>query len=206
MRISAVLYIGVCLALPCVAQDKSGRGEFAVYVGEGHAGGKEGTYGKGMELGTSIEFQPLSRIGFMFDLNRLEHSGSISDVNGTPDHWDIEGTELQASGSIVYHFSDAPLEPYVLGGAGVLRSSRTVRITGDFKVFAGPACLVGCMPNIQPTRFEQISVEETKPAFHAGAGIRVPLVWRLSFRPEFRVVRAGNLHLVHAVFGLSYHW
>jgi hypothetical protein len=75
----------------------------AVYVGEGHAGGKEGTYGKGMELGTSIEFQPLSRIGFMFDLNRLEHSGSISDVNGTPD-WDIEGTELQASGKYCLPF------------------------------------------------------------------------------------------------------
>jgi hypothetical protein len=127
----------------------------------------------------------------MFDANRLAHSGSISNVNGTPDDWDVEGREIRTSGSLVYHFVDTQLEPYVFGGVGALRSSRTVRVPGDFQVLAGPVCLLGCSPNIQPTRFEQIRVVETKPVFHGGAGLRVPLAWRLSFRPEVRLV---NLH------------
>jgi len=202
---SAALILAAWPALPALAQERP-RGEIAVYLGEGHMGGKEGTYGKGAELGASVEIQPLSRIGLMVDVNQLNHSGSIAGANGTPDHWDIEGTAIYTSGSLVYHFLDTRFQPYVFGGAGALRTSREIRITGDFKEFAGPLCLLGCSPNIQPTRFEQVKVKETNPALHAGAGIRVPLGWSFSFRPEVRLVWAGNVHLAHAVFGLSYGW
>jgi hypothetical protein len=206
MRTSLLVFLATWLALPGLAQENRARGEIAVYAGEGHMAGKEGTYGKGAEKGGSFEIRPFARIGFMFDLNRLEHSGSISNVNGTSDHWDINGKETHTSGSVVYHFAGIPLEPYVFGGAGTLRSSRTTKITGDFKVFAGPGCFIGCSPNVQPTRTEYTTIKETRTAVNAGAGIRVPIAWRLSFRPEVRVVRAGNASLVHAVFALSYRW
>ena len=206
MRIFTAVLLAAWVALPSWAQETSRGNEFAVYLGAGHVGGKEGTYGKGTEDGLSIEIRRFSSIGFMADVNRLTHSGSISNVNGTGDHWDIAGTVVHGSGSIVYHFREAPFEPYVFGGAGALRSSREIRITGDFRVFAGPVCFAGCNPNIQPTRFEQVTVKETKPAFHAGAGIRVPLAWRLSFRPEIRLLQAGDVRLVQGVFALSYRW
>jgi hypothetical protein len=55
-------------------------------------GAKEGSYGKGTEAGGSVEIRPFDRLGFMAEINRLNHSGSISNVNGTPDYWDISGT------------------------------------------------------------------------------------------------------------------
>ncbi len=206
MRIFTVFFLAAGVALPSLAQETPRQGEFAVYLAEGHMGGKGGTYGKGAEQGASIEIRPFSRIGLMADVNRLNHSGSISNANGTADHWDIAGTAVHASGSLVYHFPNTLLEPYVFGGAGALRSSRVTRITGDFKVFAGTFCFAGCSPNIRPTRFDEVTVKETKPAFHAGAGIRVPLAWGFSFRPEVRLVQAGNVHLAHAVFAMSYGW
>jgi hypothetical protein len=94
----------------------------------------------------------------------------------------------------------------VFGGAGALRSSRAIRITGDFQVFGGGTCFPRACLNILPTRFEYMTVKETTAAFDAGAGIRVPVAWGFSFRPEVRVVQAGDVHLAHAVFALSYGW
>jgi hypothetical protein len=205
-RIFAIFFFGAWLALPALAQETSGRNEFAVYLGAGHVEGREGTYGKGLEHTVSLELRPFSRMGVMFAVNRLVHSGSISNPNGTPDHWDIEGTEIRTSGSLVYHFENAEFKPYVFGGVGALRSSRTVRVTGDFRVFGGGFCLVGCTPTILPTRREEIRVVETKPALLGGAGIRVPLAWRLSFRPEVQLVKTGSLYLVNADLGLSCRW
>ena len=142
----------------------------------------------------------------MIDVNRLNHSGSIDSVNGTPDRWAIQGTALYSSGSLVYHFVDFRLEPYLFGGAGGLRTARTIKITGDFKEFHPGFCLVGCSPNIQPTRFEEVKVKELNLGFHVGGGIRIPLLWRLSLRPELRFVHAEDVDLVHAVFGLSFGW
>jgi hypothetical protein len=153
-----VFFLTAWTPLQSMAQESPRRNEFAAYVGEGHMGGKEGTYGKGAEEGVSIEIRLYRRIGFMAEINRLNHSGSISNVNGTGDHWDISGTAVQTSGSV------------------------------------------------QPTRFEDKTVKETTAAFQAGAGVRVPIAWGFSFRPEVRVVHADDVHLAHAVFALSYGW
>ena len=204
-RIAMFFSLTAWIPLPSAAQEAPHRNEFAAYVGEGHMGGKEGTYGKGAEEGVSVEFRRSPRLGFMADINRLNHSGTISNVNGSGDHWEISGTAVQTSGSLVYHFYNAPLQPYVFGGAGALRSSRAVSITGDFQVYVG-ACFPKVCLNIQPTRFENRTVKETTAAFHAGAGVRVPIAWGFSFRPEVRLVHAGDVHLAHAVFSFSYGW
>ena len=57
MGIFAVTSLGTWLAIPALAQETP-RGEFVVYVAEGHMGGQEGTYGKGAEQGASVEISP----------------------------------------------------------------------------------------------------------------------------------------------------
>ena len=164
---------------------------------------KEGSYGKGAEVGGSVEFRPFDRVGFMADINRLHHTGSISNVNGTSDYWDISGTAVQASGSAVFHFN-VPLQPYVLGGAGALRSSRDINIK-NFVQFPVLCCL-GSGQNIGSVGVGQFQIKQTDAEVHAGAGIRIPIAFGVAFRPEVRIVRAGNLHLVHGIFALSYGW
>ena len=187
------------------AQEIPGRVQVKAYVGEGYVRGSEGTYGKGAEQGGSIEFRPFSRIGFMLDVNRLNHSGSIVNPGGANEWWDIIGTAVHSSGSLVYHFSGVRFEPYVFGGAGAVRVSRTIYIKSDF-IISNPSrlCLSGCEPRPIPTRFDQRTFKGTNAAAQIGGGIRVPLVWRLSFQPEFRFVQSSDIRLAHAVFALAY--
>jgi len=203
MRLFITILLIASTKLTVSAQDKSVRGEIAIYGGAGHVGAKEGSYGKGAELGASLEVRPFERIGFMADLNRLHHTGSISNVNGTSDYWDMSGTAVQASGSVIYHFS-VPLQPYVLGGAGALRSSRDVNIKNFVQLPV--ACCLGSGQNIGSIGVGQFQTRQTDPEFHAGAGIRIPIAFGIAFRPELRFVRAGDLHLVHAIFAGSYAW
>jgi hypothetical protein len=202
MRSFTILIFSGWMTLTLFAQEKPNRGEIAIYLGVGHVAANEGTYGKGAEQGASIEFRPFQHVGFMADLNRLNHSGSISNVNGTLDYWDISGTAVQTSGSAVYHF-DVPLEPYVFGGAGALRSSRDIRIK-NFIVFPGNQFSSG--QNIGSVTVGEMTVKKTDPEVHAGVGVRIPLGWRLSFHPQVRFVRGSATNLIHADFGLAYAW
>jgi hypothetical protein len=56
----------IASTIPTVsAQEKSTRGEIAIYGGAGNLGAKEGSYGKGAEAGAWLEIRPHERIGFM---------------------------------------------------------------------------------------------------------------------------------------------
>jgi hypothetical protein len=203
MRLFITILV-IASTIPTVsAQEKSARGEIAIYGGAGHVGAKEGSYGKGADAGAWLEIRPFDSIGFMADVNRLHHTGSISNVNGTSDYWDISGTAVQASGSMVYHFN-VPLQPYVLGGAGVLRSSRDINIKNFVQL--PTLCCLSSGPNIGSVGVGQFQTRQTDPEAHAGAGIRIPIAFGIAFRPEVRFVRAGDVHLVHAIFAASYAW
>ena len=110
------------------------------------------------------------------------------------------GTTTRFSGSAVFHFN-VPLQPYVLGGAGALRSSRDINIK-NFVQFPVLCCL-GSGQNIGSVGVGQFQIKQTDAEVHAGAGIRIPIAFGVAFRPEVRIVRAGNLHLVHGIFALS---
>jgi Outer membrane protein beta-barrel domain len=203
MRLFITILVIASTTLTVSAQEKSRRGEIAIYGGAGHISAKEGTYGKGAGAGASVEFRPFERVGFMADINRLHHTGSISNVNGTSDYWDISGTAVQGSGSAVFHFH-VPLQPYVLGGAGALRSSRDINIK-NFVQLPVPCCF-GSGQNIGSIGVGQLQIKQTDAEVHAGAGIRIPIAFGVAFRPEVRFVRAGDLHLVHAIFAAPYAW
>jgi hypothetical protein len=134
----------------------------------------------------------------------VQVKGSIVNPGGANEWWDISGTAVHTSGSLVYHFLRVPLEPYLFGGAGALRVSRTTRIKSDFRISNQPNCLVGCGPVPIPTRFDQITFNGTNTAAHIGGGIRIPLWWKFSFQPEFRFVQSSDIRLAHAVFALAY--
>src|SRR5262245_13671603 len=169
-----VLVVGLTLAT-AQAQELPSLFQVKAYVGEGHVRGSEGTYGKGAEQGGSIEIRPCSRIGFMLDVNRLNHSGSIVNPGGANEWWDISGTAVHTSGSLVDHFPGVVLEPYVVGGAGAVRVSRTTRIKSDFMVVNNQFCLAGCRPTPIPTRFDERRTTGTNVAGHVGGGVRIPL-------------------------------
>jgi len=202
MRVLSIILCIAASGLPVLAQEKPTAGEVMVYLGGGHVGGQEGTYGKGVEQGASLEVRPFKNIGFMADVHRLNHSGSISNVNGSGNLWDISGTAVQVSGSAVYHF-EIPLEPYVFAGAGGLRNSRDINVKTFFVL---PSNILSNQPNIGSATIDTITVKKTDPEVHVGAGIRIPIAWHFSFRPEIRFVRTANLSLVHGVFGLAYAW
>ena len=101
------------------------------------------------------------------------------------------------SGSAVYHFSSSKVQPYVLGGLGVLRGQRTVVV------------LIGSGPDF----FEEERYQENwnKVGIEFGGGIKVALTPNLSLRPEFRLLdtTAGegpNLGVPQLILGVSYHW
>jgi opacity protein-like surface antigen len=205
MRILAALLLTVVLPVTALAQDPKRRLEFTLYGGANRAGGMSGNYVEGAAFGGSVEIRRFSRIGFTARIQRLNHSGTINDETFSREHTDVEGHALDASGGIVYHFTSIHFEPFVAGGVGLLHSDRSERSRIDEqRVFV--RCLPDCssltvLPGSVGAWEEQV---QSKVAFHAGAGIYIPLTSKLFVRPEFRFVGAKDLHFMHAMLGLSY--
>jgi len=101
------------------------------------------------------------------------------------------------SGCAVYHFGKSKIQPYVLGGFGVLRGERTVII----KYGSGTEILYE----------ERYQDALNKIGFEFGGGVKIALTPHLALRPEFRLLDttpgAGyNLGVPQVNCGLGYHW
>ena len=172
------------------------QGEKWVYKGEvfGSVGWAALYHGKhhefsGVNAAAGIGVRPfegaLSGLGFEA---RFAHLNSNEETNSNI---------LIFSGCAVYHFGRSKVQPYVLGGFGVLRGERTVII----KYGSGTEILYE----------ERYQDALNKIGFEFGGGIKIALTPHLALRSEFRLLdttpgEGYNLGVPQVNFGLGYHW
>ncbi len=96
----------------------------------------------------------------------------------------------------LYHFSVSRVQPYVVGGIGVLRTERA----DSLSVGSGTRATIS-----------QIERRDNGLSISFGAGLKVFVTHKISLRPEFRLYTSSirsreNLNLLRASIGFGYHW
>jgi Outer membrane protein beta-barrel domain len=182
--------IAVLLLMPSAAsaQDYKARWEVFGTVGYGGTWDDEGGVGKGLDVGGGFGVRAIHKIGFEGSVNRIRH---LREFSSSPVRF--EGTAVFATANAVYHFSESQVQPYVIGGIGMLwhedRSS-------------------GLLPSRPP-------IDASGFAKNFGGGIKVFLSKHVSIRPEFRIFIGdlGGIGGVEPPFsvmrgsvGIGYHW
>ena len=184
----AVLAIGLT-----VVASEAHAYEAAVFgaIGGGVFGDDEGSLGKGLSFAAGVELRPSSRFGFEAELERYEHErrfgfGSV-----------VEGDGWLVSGNLLYHFSEGGLQPYLLGGLGLLSASYEWRRP----IFTGESPFESAGTEVSVT-------DERGLAMSFGGGMKVFLTEQLSLRPQARFFSGTDSYLtrLEVTVGLSYHW
>lgn len=138
--------------------------------------------GNGASFGGAVDFFPTSVLGLELGVDGGEHSRSFA--GGVA----FDGRAIHVSGNVLLRFSRSRIQPYVIGGAGLLHA-RTVRTEpgGD--------------------EFES---EDDALMGNIGVGAFLFANPRVSVRPELRVVgydAGAPLSLYYrASFGIGYHF
>ena len=187
---SKLLFIAVFLLLPATTFAQEYRPKYEVFgsVGYGATYDDEGGIGRGLDLGGGFGVRAIDRLGFEGSVNRISHLREFASSGVR-----FEGTGVFASANALYHFSDSKVQPYVIGGAGVLYHE-------DRSSGLGPP-----RPPLSGSGF----------AYNFGAGVKVFVSKHVVVRPEFRVF-VGNLgksagteppfSLLRGSVGIGYHW
>ena len=170
------------------------KGEVLGQVGWGSFSHGDHKIGSGTEWGGGFGVKPFSgklrRLGFDFQANRLglayEQGVNIND-----------GQVTAIVGSVLYHFSDSPIQPYVTGGLGVLKAKYTQVIKGG--------AILGSNEDYVST------ADANKMLLNIGAGVKARLVRGLAIRPEIRLydttIGTGyNWSSVRLSVGVGYYW
>jgi opacity protein-like surface antigen len=205
MRILAALALTVFVTVTAAAQDPK-RLEFTVYGGGTYAETREGNDGRGPAFGGMVEIRLFSRMGFAFDVQRSNHSGTITDPTFPWAHMDVDGHALDTSAGVVYHISNTHFEPFVDGGVGSIHTVRSQRDRSDEHTLFIRCFIPGC--NFTPTFPASVGPwfkqDQRKTSFHGGVGVYIPLTSRILLRPAFRFVGTKDEHFFHAMVGISY--
>ena len=157
----------------------------------------------GTNLGAGIEFRAHRRFGIEFEVDRMMnvHPPSVPcGLNVPCVGAGVEGARsaLHWSNNFLYYFpTSLGVEPYLLGGVGMLHS-RSARAA----TFAGAT----------EARIVQLSdTGDRGVSIGFGGGLRIPLGDRLSLRPELRLYDSSlrsrsNLGLGQFGVGLGVRW
>ncbi len=167
--------------------------------------------GGGGSFGVAIGFRPISKLGIEFEGFHLgKQSLDARDREGVDLEKDYTGYSV--SGNVVFHpfrfhgDGNESVEPYVIGGLGVLHleSTTTETLLGP----PGPCFFFFCnLP--QPPTVEGIEISSsTSNEFAANVGVGVkafPVSW-FSFRPEYKFFISSSVKLHRVSFALGFHW
>ncbi len=170
------------------------RGEVLGQVGWGRFYHGDHQIGSGTEWGGGLGVKPFSgklrRLGFEVQANRLD----LAYERGTNVN---DGQATAVVGSVLYHFSDSAIQPYVAGGLGVLKANYT-------QVIKGGAVLGSTEDYVE-------TVNAEKMLLNIGGGIKARLVRGLAIRPEIRLYdttigKGYNWASIRLSVGLGYYW
>jgi opacity protein-like surface antigen len=186
--IKTVILMSFLLIAPAVlAQNYDSRGEVFGSLGGGKIYDDEGSLGKGLDIGGGVGFRITPKVGVEGQVNRIDYERNF--FSGVR----FAGTAVFTTANLLYHFSTAKVQPYVVGGVGFVHHENRSRFPeADF------------LPKRTANGF----------ATNFGAGLKIFLNKKLSLRPEFRVFlgdTAGSgveppFSLGRASVALSYHW
>lgn len=182
---------------------QSFTGEVYASIGHGHLFRfDDNPIGGGPNLAGGIGLRHRSGLGIEFELNRtlgLSARAAPCGIVNLP----CEGSARDGvtgatlfSGNVSYEFTRARVRPYVIGGAGALRStgySSAIWVSDQRAVF----------------REEPWS--DTGVAISFGGGLRIFLTRSLSLRPELRLYTAtalsrANLSLFRPSLAVAWNW
>lgn len=186
VRASATAFAGMLviagIASPLLAQEYGGTVSVHGSLALGGYWSDESFNGNGVSFGGAVDVFPTSLVGFEVEVDGGHHSRDFTSGVG------IDGSTVHFSGNVIIRFARARVQPYLVGGAGLLHSSTT---------FAGPAG--------EPSE----SSDEALMG-NLGVGLFLFLSPRVSVRPEFRLVGYDDsspvTHYYRASLGVGYHW
>jgi opacity protein-like surface antigen len=186
MKLMTRLFVAAALALVLcplmsVAEDYSYRGRVFGGVGGGRFYDDEGSLGRGVTYRAGAEWRPLTRLGIEAELLGIHHTRH--------DYFQVRGNGLSISANALFYFSRSKVQPYVLGGIGMLKT--------DYR-YSWPGTANG-----------EFHRSETEPALNLGAGIRFFINRRWSLDPQIRTaVSSPSYYAIVNYFSMSlgYHW
>ena len=180
-RLALGIALLVLVSFPAMAQDYLYQARLFGGAGIGKFYDDEGSLGKGWTYRTGAEWRPLSRLGLQGELVGIHHTRG--------DYFNVRGDAAMFSGNAVYYFSRSRVQPYLLAGIGVLKTSYN---------YGWPAG--------DPRRY---SVSKTETQLSLGGGMQVFLNRRWSLDPHLRLAAsAPSGYALVNYFSISagYHW
>ena len=170
------------------AQPVQGRGprpEFFGSVAWGHQFVGFDAEGFGApNIGAGVAFRPWSRLGVELEVNRSLGSSQERKPG-------LVGVAMVASANLRYFFGGPHVQPFLSAGYGALWSTLNTNV----HVVAGKAVIA-----------DFYGRHDTAPAGNIGAGVVIPVVGRVSLRPEFRFYGSPNAAFYRMSIGVGYHW
>ncbi len=165
----------------------------------------------GASFGGAIGFRLISQLGIEFEGFHLgKHSLDAHEREVVDLEKDYTGYSV--SGNVVFHpfrfngDGNDSVEPYVIGGLGVLHleSTTTETLLGPpgpcFNIFS----FGSCPPTVEGIEISSSTSNEF--AVNVGFGAKAyPISW-FSFRPEYRFFISSSVKLHRLSFALGFHW
>lgn len=189
--------LGATLMVAAHAQERNTwkyKGEIQGQFGWGGLYHGDHKIGSGVEWGGGFGVKPFSgklrRLGFDVQANSLDlgyqRGNNLND-----------GQATAVVGSVLYHFSDSSVQPYVTGGLGVLKT--------DYRQVIKGGAVVGSNEDYSS------QVRADKMLLNVGAGMKVRVARGLAVRPEIRLydttIGTGyNFSSVRLSVGVGYYW
>lgn len=176
------------------------QGELFGSIGWGRFYHGDDLLGSGLEFGGGIGFRPfrgvLRGLGFEVHVKQLQH-----EIQQSPNH-STDGKALTLLGQVLYHFSDSTVQPYVIGGIGLLKANYTQ--TGYSEWYDLPGW------DYHEEHWTE-TVDASKMAITFGAGIKAAVNPKLSLRPEISLIDTTpgsgyNWGSFRVSLGVGYHW
>ena len=187
---SKLILVAILQILPTSVFLQEYRPKYEVFgsAGYGATSDDEGGVGRGLDVGAGFGVRATRKLVFEGSANRISHLREFA-FSGVR----FEGTGLFACANALYHSSDSKVQPYVIGGIGVLHHE-------DRSSGLGPP---------------RPPLSASGSAYNFGAGVKVFLNKHVSLRPEVRVF-VGDLgngggteppfSLLRGSVGIGYHW
>lgn len=163
-----------------LAGDSKHKGELFAILGMSSLHNDESYLGTGIDFGGGLGFRFSDRIGVELEVDRVGFARDFS--SGVR----FEGSATVLGGNLQFYFPHSNVEPYVFGGAGVIRFSETDTF---------PAIGV-------------FDLTQNSPTLQFGGGVRFFIAPRMSLRPEFRWSwnEISFIHQIRGSVSVGYHW
>lgn len=104
--------LAVLLLLGSVASAQE-RAEVYGHVGTASNWDDEGSIGRGVTFGGSIDWRVLPRLALELDIDHFQNKRDFSFIS-------VKGSGTFVTGNVLFHFTTGKVQPYVLAGGGVL--------------------------------------------------------------------------------------